>query len=743
MPQERRAGNPPMTLGVTIMSVHRTASQISPEFTSELRVSLKPFILLVLVPGAYLGLEAWALPESSILLNFALLAVAVSVAAWCLDDWNPLVGRWFYVCWLTLLVVLARARFEVPGMLVLAAMPAVLAAPLISLPAAALVATGQTLLLGGLAAVGLGGAALAETVMAMVAIWLLVAVLVAVYHPILRVSSWSWSYYRRALFLLEEARGRQAELKQALADLTYANRQLALANEKLAAARLLAEQAQRTKAAFVANVSHEFRTPLNMIIGLIDLVTEAPEVYGPRLPAALHKDLDIVRRNCEHLASMINDVLDLSQIEAGRLALHKEWVDWREVIERALAIVRPLLNMKGIALSFDIPDDLPQLYCDRTRIRQVILNLLSNAARFTEKGSIMVAARLESQFVVISVRDTGPGISPEDASRIFEPFQQGSFQQRRDQGGSGLGLSISKQFVELHGGKMWLQSEPGRGSTFSFRLPVSSPADPTAGAYRWIAGDYEERPSHAEPPDARLERRILVCDETGELLPLLTRYTDNTEFVAIPDVSGVAREMRSCPAQAVLLNAADNERLLDLAERARAVVPDTPILGCSVPARVQPALLAGAAAYLLKPLRRAELAAVLRRVDLGEGRVLVVDDDRDACQLLTRMILAYDNTLEVRAVTSAAEALDQLCLDPPDLVLLDIIMDDMDGWEVLKIMRRDDRWRDVPVVVVSAQDVQDQPLMSRAFMATMGRGLSVSKLLSCSRSVSTLLTQPD
>jgi signal transduction histidine kinase/CheY-like chemotaxis protein len=725
------------------MSVRQVANRIMPEFASELRVSLKPFILLVLLPGTYLALEAWSLPGSSDLLNLSLLLVVVSVVAWGLDEWNTLVGRWFLICWLTLLVVLARAWFEVPGILVLSVASTALAAPLIGLQAAPLVATGQTLLLGGLAAAGVGGAPGYETAMALAVIWLIVGVVVAAYHPILRLSHWSWDYYHRALVLLEEARGRQAELKRALADLTYANRQLALANEKLAAARLLAEQAQRTKAAFVANVSHEFRTPLNMIIGLIDLVTEAPEVYGPRLPAALHKDLEIVRRNCEHLASMINDVLDLSQVEAGRLALHKEWVDWREVIERALSIVRPLLAKKGIALYLSIPEDLPQLYCDRTRLRQVILNLLSNAARFTDEGSITVSARLESQYIVISVRDTGPGISADDASRIFEPFQQGSFQQRRDQGGSGLGLCISKQFVELHGGKMWLQSETGRGSTFSFRIPVSSPTDPTTGAYRWIAGDWEERPTHAEPPDVRLERRMLVCDETGELLPVLARYAERTEFVAVPDVSAAAREMRSCPAQAVLLNAADNERLLSLAERASAAIPDTPILGCSVPARTQPALLAGAAAYLLKPLRRADLAAVLRRVDLGEGRVLVVDDDRDALQLLTRMILAYDETLEVRAVTSAAEALDQLRLNAPDLMLLDILMPDMDGWGVLRVMRGDDRWRDIPVVVISAQDVQDQPLTSRTFLATMGRGLSVSKLLSCSRSVSTLLMQPD
>ncbi|HHX43125.1 MAG TPA: hybrid sensor histidine kinase/response regulator [Chloroflexi bacterium] len=724
------------------MEMHQIVHGVTPEFRSEFQVSLKPFILLILLPGAFLGLEAWSLPEPSGLLNLALLSVVVSVVAWCLDDWKPLVGRWFYVLWLTLVVVLARAYLPLAGLLSLIALATALATPLISLPAAGLVALGQTILLCGLPAHVIGADA-GEIATALVLSWLLVGALVASYLPIVRVSRWSWDYYRRTLALLEEARGRQVKLKQALADLTYANRQLALVNEKLAAARLMAEQAQRTKAAFVANVSHEFRTPLNMIIGLIDLVTESPEVYGPKLPAALHQDLEIVRRNCEHLASMINDVLDLSQIEAGRLALHKEWVDWREVIDRALQIVRPLLVKKRIALHVSIPEVLPLVYCDRTRIRQVILNLLSNAARFTHEGSITVTVRTESQFVVISVRDTGPGISAEDVSRIFEPFRQGSFQRRREQGGSGLGLCISKQFVELHGGKMWLQSELGHGSTFSFRIPMCSPADPVAGAYRWISGDWEERPSYAEPPDARLEQRMVVCDATGELQPILSRYTDHVEFVTVADVEAAAREMHACPAQAVLLNAPAPERLLDLAERARVAIPDTPILGCSLPARTQPALLAGATAYLLKPLRRAELAAVLDRLDLREGTVLVVDDDGDALQLLQRMLLACSPTLEVRTAASAGHALEEFRRSPPDLLLLDIVMEDVDGWGVLEIMRREERWRDIPVVVVSAQDVQDQPLMSQVFFATMGQGLSINKLLHCSRAVSTLLTQPD
>ena len=224
----------------------------------------------------------------------------------------------------------------------------------------------------------------------------------------------------------EEVRSRRAEVEQALADLEHANRQLALANERMAVLRAIAEEAQKSKTEFVARVSHEFRTPLNMIIGLVDLLVETPEVYGEALPTAFFEDLKIVHRNCEHLSSMVSDVLDLSQVEAGRVALHQERVNLAELIDGAVAVVASLLERKGLALAVEVPPDLPVIYCDPTRIRQVVLNLVSNAVRFTERGGITIRAAQEGDAVQVSVADTGPGITPEDALRIFEPFCQGN-----------------------------------------------------------------------------------------------------------------------------------------------------------------------------------------------------------------------------------------------------------------------------------------------------------------------------
>ena len=195
----------------------------------------------------------------------------------------------------------------------------------------------------------------------------------------------------------------------------------------------------------------------------------------------LVQSLEIVQRNTDHLATMINDVLDLSQAESGQLALHREWVELGTEIENALAaVVLLLIEKKGLYLQVTIADSFPQVYCDKTRIRQVILNLVSNAARFTERGGITVEARHQGHDVLISVADTGPGIAPSDLERIFEPFYQ-SDNAQPGLGGSGLGLNISQQFIERHQGRIWVESECGSaydgcGSTFSFRLPISPPA---------------------------------------------------------------------------------------------------------------------------------------------------------------------------------------------------------------------------------------------------------------------------
>jgi signal transduction histidine kinase/CheY-like chemotaxis protein len=717
-------------------------------FQSELRVSPQ---LVILSLGA-IALAAQPLGQALLepsdqfqMRTYTLGFYALLALGWLLGRWKPSVARGFIIALLVILIWLVYDRQGVPGLRTLWVIPTGLAATLISLRAATATALGASALLFiGRDASGTG-IELATTSVVLSAIWGTLGLMIAVYHPVYRTTRWSWEHYQRALRVLEETLDRKVELEQVLNDLAHANRQLALAGERLAALRLIAEEAEKTKAAFVAKVSHEFRTPLNMIIGLVGLMVDSPEVYVEQIPPAVAEDLRIVRRNCEHLSSMVDDVLALSQAEAGRLTLRRERVDFAEVIDGALAVVRPLVEKKGLYLDLVIPPDLPAVYCDRTRIRQVILNLASNAARFTDEGGITVQARQRDRHVVVSVTDTGPGIASEDAERIFEPFWQGRNTNWRDKGGSGLGLSISKQFVELHNGRIWMQSDQGVGTAFYFELPLSPPMEHVARPGHQIRDDWlwVARSSRADPSDLLSTPRVVVCDQVGDLYPALTGFTDEIEFVETTDLKEVTHELQECPAHAVLLNAASPRELWALAERARSVIPDTPIISCSVPPQVTRALKAGAVDYLIKPVTRADLQRALLAAQRPVKRVLVVDDDPDVLQLFTRVLHTCDETLEVTTASNGQQALDKLRSEPADLVLLDIMLPDLNGWQVLNAKERDEAIRDVPTVVVSARDPGEQPTASPALLTTMGEGLSLSKLLRCSLEISALLLQPD
>ena len=315
------------------------------------------------------------------------------------------------------------------------------------------------------------------------------------------------------------------EMSEMLDDLTEANLQLSRLHRLAHAMQEMAEDARRVKEEFVANVSHELRTPLNMIIGFTELVLKAPQTYGQPVPQALLADLNVVLRNSQHLSALIDDVLDLSQLEAKQMALAKEWVRLDEMLQTAAAAVRPLYALKQLALRMAVAEDLPLVYCDPIRIRQVILNLLSNAGRFTDQGGICVCARREGGAVIVSVSDTGPGIASADLPRIFQPFQQADSSIRKRHSGSGLGLSISKGFVELHDGKMWVESTLGVGTTFYFRLPVGCPASGTDHPLRWSIPhmNYEERARPFRAPLAEIrplvvwEKRPVVAAVTGPL----------------------------------------------------------------------------------------------------------------------------------------------------------------------------------------------------------------------------------
>jgi len=449
------------------------------------------------------------------------------------------------------------------------------------------------------------------------------------------------------------------------------------------------------------------------------------------------------------LRRYVNDVLDLTQLEAGRLALHRERVDLRDIIENCVAVVRPLLDKKRLTLEIEIADHLPEPYCDRVRIQQVLLNLVSNAARYTDVGGITVEAALEDEQIVVRVADTGAGIGPEDARRIFEPFYQAAGGHLQDgRGGSGLGLSISRQFVELHGGRMWFDSKLGRGSSFFFSLPVSPPITLTGRPGHQIREDWVWREgafkgAREATVSKLLKKRVIVCDPTGVLCRQFARYCDEVEFVATSTLAQAMEDALQCTACAVIVNTEGADDPWSLMETARRELPDTPIIACCVAPQAQRAVTAGALGHLIKPVTRAALQEAIAAVGRPVKRVLLVDDDADARHLFSRMLLLCDDNLDLVLAANGAEALHALRANPPDLMLLDLVMPDMDGWEVLRAMGGDGLRAAVPTYLVSAQDPRDQPPASRFFAAAIGDGLPLNKLLHACLEMSSLLLQPE
>jgi len=697
-------------------------------------------LVITVTEPSDLGVRAWVL-------TFALLPL-LPLLVW-------LARRrllWAQIAWLATLwaaVTAAAALFNQPlvaffyGLLPLAA--AVVVGWPAGLAAEGLVAVGLLLLdrWGGVAiSSALVGVVLVGGALAGVLGW-------ATTVGMVMVTEWSLFSYRKMRDMIEEARQQRMELKQVQADLLQANRELARMTDRLKAMNRLAEEARRAKEQFVANVSHELRTPLNMIIGFSEMITQTPQVYGSRLPPALLADITAIQRNSQHLAKLVDDVLDLSQIDGGHMTLIKDWVRLPEIVDEAVTAVRALYESKGLSLRVELADDLPELFCDGTRIRQVILNLLSNAGRFTERGGVVVRAGREGEQVVGSVSDTGPGISPEDRERLFEPFQQLDASIRRRHGGSGLGLSISKQFVEMHGGKMWLESEVGQGTTFYFSLPIEMPVPllvtTGADAQRWFNPweGYEERPHARQRPELEIAPRYVVLEQGQSLSRLFQRYMEGAEVVTATSYEAALEELRRSPARALVVNAPSYE--------AAGVPPDgigelpygTPAILCWILGDDAMAERLGVVRYLLKPIPRAELLGAVAALGEDVHQVLIVDDDPEVLQLFARVLAGSPEGYQVLQAKNGRRALDLMRRHRPDIVLLDLVMPGMDGFRFLEVMREDPDIADIPVVIVSSHDPAGQPIVSDSLSVARNMGISGRELLACVEALTEILSPHD
>jgi signal transduction histidine kinase/CheY-like chemotaxis protein len=622
--------------------------------------------------------------------------------------------------------------------LTLLIIPVGLAALLIDIQSGILAATVCTacLLVGRRVGFGVEKGLLLTTLLCL---WSTVGLIWLTLRPLLTALEWSWFSYERSRTLLEKARDSQVQLKQTLQDLVDANVQLMRLDRLAQTLKRAAEDAREAKQQFAANVSHELRTPLNMIVGFTEMIMKAPKSYGV-VPAALLADLDVILRNSRHLSSLIDDVLELSQLDARQTTLLKERVALSEIVATAVAAVRPLFSSKGLTLETTVPEGLT-LFCDRTRLREVLLNLLSNAGRFTERGGVTICVKVDESDVLVSVADTGPGIAIEDQAKLFQPFQQLDSSIRRRYGGTGLGLTISKSFVELHGGKMWVESEKGQGATFCFRLPKESEASVVAEMGRWLTPGWEhvQRTHRSLVPGATIRRRLVVVGNGHSLERLLARHLEDVEIVPTRTLAEGLEEVARVPAQALLINdPAVSQSLQSLGSSGR-LPQGVPALVCTVPGAAEAADALGASEYLVKPITQEALLEALDRLELRGKRVLIVDDEPDAQRLFRRMLTSAGRGYRVLRATEGRHALNILREERPDVILMDLVMPEMDGFELLAAKSADPALRDIPAVILSARDPAGQPVVSKTLAVTRQGGLTVAQLLRCIEALSVIL----
>ena len=519
-------------------------------------------------------------------------------------------------------------------------------------------------------------------------LWIMWLFSVTILQTVLRNFSQIDDYKRYAVRQMEDARASRAILAQRTKALDEATQNLEYTNNHLRDARRAAEQARLLKAQFAANVSHELRTPINLIVGFSEMIATAPQAYGAPLPFAYRSDFNTIHRNARHLQSLINDVLDVSQIEAGHMTVVTEEISIQSVISVAVEMMRDQFRVKGLALNTDLPDDLPLLWLDRVRIRQVIINLLSNALRFTDTGSVTVRAVLDDANVVVCVEDTGLGISQAEVARVFDEFHQADASLARRHGGTGLGLALSRRFVELHDGRMWLESEgvPGKGSRFAFSLPVMAHTFPVAPM---------QTPTYAARPTS--DRTYLVIDDDPAVAALFERYSQRNQVLTAGNLNDAAHLIRSAHPAAVVM---DEGLAADLDGNQ---LGDAALITCRLPSGRRSMQTWGVTEYLVKPVSFETLRSVLRKLGRSIRTILVIDDDREIVRLFYRMIQTMPEKYEIWRAYSGTEGLDLIRAQPPDAIVLDLLMPDVDGLTIVQLLKTDARLTLIPVIVVSAR----------------------------------------
>jgi CheY-like chemotaxis protein len=478
-------------------------------------------------------------------------------------------------------------------------------------------------------------------------------------------------------------------------------------------------------------MSHELRTPLNAIIGYSEMLQEEATDLGQE---GFIPDLQKVNTAGKHLLELINAVLDLSKIEAGKMELFLERFRVPSLVEEIGALIRPLADRRGNTFVARCAPEVGEMRADQTKVRQILFNLLANACKFTEDGTVSLAVRQEwvperlAHEMIFEVSDSGIGISEEQVGRLFQEFSQADASTARKYGGTGLGLALSRRLCRMMGGDIAVESELGRGSIFTVRLPVEV-ADPADGLASAAAPDAATRePAPVTPGTGSFEpaSTVLVIDDEPAVREIITRILGR-EGYRVVTAAGGEEGMRLARQTApdvitldVLMPGMDGWSVLS-ALKADPHLVDIPVIMLTIVEEKNLGYALGAADYLVKPLDRDRLVEVVRR-HRPERPVLVVDDDAELRGLVRRVLEREGyGVLEAENGTIAlARARER----PPGLVLLDLMMPEMDGFEFLEAFRREEAWWSVPVVVVTARDLgpEDRARLSGSVERVLEKG---------------------
>jgi signal transduction histidine kinase/CheY-like chemotaxis protein len=507
-------------------------------------------------------------------------------------------------------------------------------------------------------------------------------------HQLYTVLQWEWHSTQQALAAAREAQNHRAELMRLNIELDGAYIRLERMNRMLVLARKEAEDAKAVKVQFANAVSHELRSPINLIIGFSDMMVNAPETYDGQIwSPRLKHHLTQIYQSSQHLSQLIDDVLDMSRIDAYRLSLVKTRAPIAQVIAEAYEIVQSLFEARQLVLRVEVDESLPLVLYDHTRIRQVLLNLLTNAVRFTTEGGVTIRAQQAKDGVVISVCDTGIGIAQKDLPKLFQVFCQleGAYRWNR---GSGLGLSISKQLVELHGGRIWAESEIGKGTSFSFQLPIETDLHTDLPQTSVSGLDAQDQFWSNLERKARDRKTILAISDEPQTQRRLSTQLSVYDLVWLPAHATEADMLKAAASahpsaliqvQGECADAAHSPQFLQQ-------LSGVPVITCMLPGLSRPTLHPALSDYLTKPISRRKLADALARLETTEHRircVVVVEDEapmREFLVLTLKNILGNEVTILDTNLAQTALALVQQ--HTPDVVLLDLNLPDMDGLEL-------------------------------------------------------------